>query len=242
MLTITVIKKYIEEAVEQFKEYCPAIELPPIVVCPAANRERARAKILNDCGLAYKEDSLSMLGEVISGDKATKIVLYQAKMKTQAIVNHCVWHELGHILCGDWRRFGLTKDDLDKATIPAYGYGLFNEFVAEYIAYEVNYFQPLAGNYFPNGYLHQAFYASSSLIQYQLAMYYAVLLGDSVFPEEEIYKGEQLISQSAWKIVCQIKNLLYNLTEKEEFWNVDINFLTQLGYLCDMLLRVDFRV
>lgn len=242
MLTITNIKRYIEEAIEQFKEYSPTIEFPPIVVCPSANRANARAKILSDCGLDYKEDSLSMLGEVISGSKATKIVLYQAIMRTQAIVNHCVWHELGHILFGNWSRFGLTKEDMDRATIPAYGYGLLNEFMAEYIAYEVNNYQPLAGNYFPNGYLYQAFYESDDLIQYKLSMYYAILLGDSVFPEEEIEKGAEIISPSAWRIVCQIRNLLYNLTKADEFWNVDINFLTQLGYLCDMLLRVDFRV
>lgn len=237
MMTITEIKLYIETAVIKFKDYFPEINIPPIVVCPSAKRKQARDKILQECGLSYKEDSLSTLAEVVSGEKMTKIVLYQARMKSGNIVNHCVWHELGHILFGDEKQFGITKSDFQKGTLAAYGYGLFNEFIAEYTAYVVNDFQPLAGNYLPNAYLHQAFYSGDCLIQYYLSQYYAVILGDETISDEVFNNGKTVITPQEWGIVHYIMSLLFKQTEKEEFWKVDYEFLKTLGYLCDKLLK-----
>ncbi len=238
MLNITEIRKYIDVAVGIFLDKYPNVIVPPFVVCPASRRNIVREKVLKDCGLDFKEDDRGTEAEVITGPIATKILVYQSRIKTENMVRHCVWHELGHIVFGDEKQFNI---DLEQDTPLRSGYALFNEFIAEYIAYTVNDFNHLSGSYLPNGYLSNVFYNGyCELDLYWLSRYYAIALGDETIDFEKIKDGEKIVPPHTWSYICQIMNMLMDQVEKEEYWVVDIEYLETIGSLYDQLFHVVF--
>ena len=67
-----------------------------------------RNKVLQECGVGYKEDEYGTDGEVIHGPLGTQVLLYQSMMKFKMRVCHALWHEFGHILFGDEKQFGIN--------------------------------------------------------------------------------------------------------------------------------------
>lgn len=91
--------------------------------------------MLHECGVTHKEDTYGIEAEVISGLYATQIIIYQSMMKSRERVYHAVWHELGHIMFGNYEDF---KIDIDLDTPLRSGYAVVNEFMVEYIAFFIN--------------------------------------------------------------------------------------------------------
>lgn len=117
MLRITEIKIYGDKAIERFKELFIGFEPPKIVVVSASRRQAVRNKVLRECGLDYKEDLYGTDAEVIDGPLDRQILLYQSMMKSEKQVCHAIWHELGHILFGNEKQYGI---DIEKDNINAF--------------------------------------------------------------------------------------------------------------------------
>jgi hypothetical protein len=98
--------------------------------------------------------------EVIVGPCGKQILIYQSMMKTKQQVFHALWHEFGHILFGDEKQYGINFED---DTPMRSGYAVFNEFVAEYIAYTVNDAEPFRNAMRSHIYLQMAFQQKSSI-------------------------------------------------------------------------------
>ncbi len=238
MLNITEIEKYIDVAVEMFLQLYPDAIVPQIVVCPASRRNIIRNRTLKECGLEYKDDDRETGAEVISGPLDTKIIIYQARVKTEGMVRHCIWHELGHIIFGDEKTFNI---DLNKDTPLLSGYGIFNEFIAEYIAYTVNDFKPLSGTFGVNGYLSNALLNDyCDIDQYWLSRYYAIVIGDSTISDEEFYRGKELVPNDIWVETINLMKILFEQTDKDEFWKVDTKYLEEVGEQYEYLFHIVF--
>lgn len=113
MLNITEIKTYIVKAINIFNEYFDGFKVPKIVVVSASRRRAVRNKVLQECGVPYKEDMYGTDGEVIDGPLGRQILFYQSMMKSEHQVCHALWHELGHILFGN-EMFNMLNEQLKK--------------------------------------------------------------------------------------------------------------------------------
>ena len=188
MLNITEIKTYITKALERFNDVFIGFESPKIVVVSASRRQVVRAKALQECGINYKEDLYGTDAEVIDGPLGKQILLYQSMMKTERQVCHVLWHEFGHIIFGNEKQYGI---DFNVDTPMRSGYAVFNEFMAEYIAYVVTEGEGF-GVYNPNMYLQMAFQERGTINPYWLSRYMAIIVGDSTVSDEfEPDRGSQ---------------------------------------------------
>lgn len=233
MLSITLIKKSIDDAVNVFSNKFTAFNIPVIRVCPASRRKVVRDKILEECGV-YKEDSYGTEAEVISGPLDTQIVVYQSMMKYEHQVYHAVWHELGHIMFGSEKKFGV---DLECDTPLRSGYAVVNEFMAEFIAYFVNERKPFPTAQRANIYLQMAF-QEGIVFPYWLSRYYAIIMGDKTISVSDVDEGKNYVSPEVWKYIMLIMNLLLEQVSTEDFWKVDNNYLEKAGYFYDELFHI----
>lgn len=233
MLSMTLIKKCIDDAVNIFSEKFTAFDIPVIKVCPASRRKVVRDKILEECGV-YKEDSYGTEAEVISGPLDTQIVVYQSMIKYEHQVYHAVWHELGHIMFGSEKKFGV---DLECDTPLRSGYAVVNEFMAEFIAYSVNERKPFPTAQRANIYLQMAF-QEGIVFPYWLSRYYAIILGDETISVSDVDEGKNYVSPEVWKYIMLIMNLLLEQVSTEGFWKVDNNYLEKAGCFYDELFHI----
>ncbi len=152
------------------------------------------------------------------------------------MVRHCIWHELGHVLFGDEKTFNI---DLNIDTPLRSGYAVFNEFIAEYIAFTVNDFKPLSGTFGVNGYLSNAILNSyGDIIPYWLSRYYAIVIGDSTISDEEFYRGKELVPNDIWVEIINLMRILFEQTEKDECWKVNTEYLEKVGEHYDYLFHL----
>jgi len=235
MLNITEIKTHIATAVRVFQENIPGVEIPKIVVVSSSRRQAVRDRALAECG-TVKEDAYGTSGEVIHGPLDTQILVYQSMLKCESQVLHTVWHELGHILFGTEKDYGI---DLNLDTPLRSGYALFNEFLAEYVALFLNGNERFGNVYNPNMYLQMAV-QGNNVTPYWLSFYYAIMVGDNTVEESRFLEGEQYLTPKAWNNIKYIMNMLFDQTDKEEFWKVDHEFLINLGKAFDNLYHVVF--
>lgn len=233
MLSMTLIKRCIDDAVNIFSNKFTAFNIPTIRVCPASRRKIVRDKILEECGID-KEDSYGTEAEVISGPLNTQIVVYQSMMKYEHQVYHAVWHEIGHIVFGDEKTFGV---DLECDTRLRSGYAVVNEFMAEFIAYSVNGRKPFPMAQRANIYLQMAF-QEGIVFPYWLSRYYAIILGDKTISVSDVDEGKNYVSPEVWKYILLIMNMLLEQVSTEEFWKVDNYFLEKAGCFYDELFHI----
>lgn len=158
-------------------------------------------------------------------------------MKTKQQVFHALWHEFGHILFGDEKQYGINFED---DTPMRSGYAVFNEFVAEYIAYTVNDAEPFRNAMGSHIYLQMAFHEERTINPYWLSRYFAIVLGDSTISEDEFAFGQSLVSPAVWNYINQILNVLISQIKKPDFWIVDAEFLETLGCLFDDMFHLVF--
>jgi len=237
MLNISEIKTYINKAIERFNEIFPGIEPPKVVVIPASRRQAVRNKVLCTCGLDYKEDLYGTDAEVIDGPLDRQILLYQSMMKCERQVCHALWHEFGHIVFGNEKQYGI---DLSEDTPLRSGYAMFNEFIAEYIAYEISRGEGF-GAYNPNMYLQMAFQKEGIVNPYWLSRYFAIIAGDSNVSEEIITDGENYVTPTVWKYLSEMFKLIDKQLMKKDYWKATPKFIEKLGILYDDLFSVVFK-
>lgn len=237
MLTITEIKSYISEAITQYQSVYVDADIVPVTVCSASRRRAVRNRVINECGLDYKEDAYGTDAEVIFGPNGKQILIYQSMMKTKQQVFHALWHEFGHLLSGDEKQYGIN---LERDTPMRSGYAVFNEFVAEYIAYTVNDAEPFRNAMGSHIYLQMAFQEERTINSYWLSRYFAIVLGDSTVSEDEFAFGQSLVSPAVWNYINQILNVLISQIKKPDFWITDAEFLETLGCLFDDMFHLVF--
>ena len=237
MLTITEIKSYISEAITKYQSVYVGADIFPITVCPSSRRQAVRDRVIKECGLDYKEDLYGTDAEVIDGPCGKQILIYQSMMNTKQQVFHALWHELGHLLSGDEKQCGIN---LERDTPMRSGYAVFNEFVAEYIAYAVNDAEPFRNAMGSHIYLQMAFHEERTINPYWLSRYFAVVLGDSTVSEDEFAFGQSLVSPAVWNYINQILNVLISQIKKPDFWIADAEFLETLGCLFDDMFHLVF--
>lgn len=237
MLSITEIKSYIADATERFQVVYEGAEIVPVVVCPSSRRSAVRNKVLSECGLTYKEDIYGTDAEVINGPLGMRILIYQSLTKSKRQVFHALWHEFGHILYGDETQYGIdTRQDTPMRS----GYAIFNEFIAEYIAYTVNEMEPFSNSLGAHIYLQMAFQSSHDINPYWLSRYFAVVLGDATVSDEEFTSGQQYVTPVIWHCINQMVALLVEQIKKPDFWIADAEYIEKLGTMFDEMYHLVF--
>lgn len=229
MLNITEIKEYVAKATGQFCQVFIGFQAPKIVIVSASRRQIVRARVLQECGLDYKDDAYGTDGEVIDGPLGKQILLYQSMMKSEKRVCHTLWHEFGHIIFGNEKQYGI---DFDMLTPMLSGYAILNEFMAEYIAHVASNGKGF-GIYNPNMYLQMAFQESRTIIPYWLSMYFAIVMGDSTISERFIEDGPELIGDTLWTYVADMFTMLNEQLKKEKFWEISPDFVEEFGSIFD---------
>jgi len=229
MLNITEIKKYIASAVEEFKEEFADFEVPNVVVVPSSRRQAVRNRVLQECGVKYKEDLYGTDAEVINGPLGMQVLVYQSMMKYEQQVYHAIWHEFGHILFGDEKQFGI---DLSVDTPMRSGYAVFNELIAEYIAHFMTGGEGF-GTYNPNMYLQMAFQEEGTINPYWLSRYMAIIMGDNNVRPEFVQAGAGYVSPEVWACLVDMFKMLHVQFKKDEFWKVSAEFIEEFGQLFD---------
>lgn len=237
MLNITEIKTYITKALERFNDVFIGFESPKIVVVSASRRQVVRAKALQECGINYKEDLYGTDAEVIDGSLGKQILLYQSMMKTERQVCHALWHEFGHIIFGNEKQYGI---DFNVDTPMRSGYAVFNEFMAEYIAYVLTEGEGF-GVYNPNMYLQMAFQERGTINPYWLSRYMAIIVGDSTVSDEFVADGAKYVSSTVWKYLAEMFDMIDEQLQKDDFWNVAAEFIEELGLLYDDMFSAVYR-
>ena len=237
MLNITEIKTYIAKAVERFNEVFIGFGPPKIVVIPASRRQAVRAKVLQECGVDYKEDLYGTDAEVIDGPLGKQILLYQSMMKTGRQVCHALWHEFGHIIFGSEKQYRM---DFNVDTPMRSGYAVFNEFMAEYIAYVVTGGEGF-GVYNPNMYLQMAFQEKGTINPYWLSRYMAIIVGDSTVPDKFVADGAKYVSPTIWKCLAEMFDMIDEQLQKDDFWKAAPEFIEDLGCLYDDMFSAAYR-
>ncbi len=237
MLNISEIKTCINKAIERFNEVFPCIEPPKVVVIPASRRQIVRNKVLRDCGLVYKEDLYGTDAEVIDGPLDRQILLYQSMMKCERQVCHALWHEFGHVVFGNEKQYGI---DLAEDTPLRSGYAVFNEFIAEYIAYEISRGEGF-GPYNPNMYLQMAFQKERIVNPYWISRYFAIIAGDSNVSKEIVTDGENYVTATVWKYLLEMFKIIDKQLMEKDYWKATPKFIEKLGILYDDLFSVVFR-
>ena len=237
MLNITEIKTYITKALERFNDVFIGFESPKIVVVSASRRQVVRAKALQECGINYKEDLYGTDAEVIDGPLGKQILLYQSMMKTERQVCHALWHEFGHIIFGNEKQYGI---DFNVDTPMRSGYAVFNEFMAEYIAYVVTEGEGF-GVYNPNMYLQMAFQERGTINPYWLSRYMAIIVGDSTVSDEFVADGAKYVSSTVWEYLAEMFDMIDEQLQKDDFWNVAAEFIEEFGRLYDDVFSVVYR-
>ena len=237
MLNMTEIKTYINKAVGRFEKSFTSFEPPKIVVVPASRRQAVRNKVLRECGLGYKEDLYGTDAEVIDGPLDKQIVLYQSMMKSERQVCHALWHEFGHIVFGNEKQYGI---DIAEDTPMRSGYAVFNEFIAEYIAYVVSDGEGF-GVYNLNIYLQLAFQEERTINPYWLSRYMAIIVGDSKVSDECVTEGAEYVKPIAWNYLTEMFRMIDKQLKKDNFWKTTPTFIEELGSLYDDMFSAVFR-
>jgi len=234
MLTITEIKTYIANAIEIFNEYFEGFEAPKIVVVSASRRQAVRNKVLQECGVPYKEDMYGTDGEVIDGPLGRQILLYQSMMKSERQVYHALWHEFGHILFGNEKQYCI---DFSIDTPMRSGYAVLNELMAEYIAHYVSGGEGF-GIYNPNMYLQMAFQEQGTINPYWLSRYIAIILGDNTVRDEFVQAGAGYVPPEVWIYIVKMFKKLNTQLKKDEFWKASPKFIEDFGKLFDEMFHL----
>ena len=237
MFNITEIKTSINKAIERFQKVFTDFEPPKIVVIPASKRQAVRNKVLRECGIDYKEDLYGTDAEVIDGRLTQQIVVYQSMMKSERQVCHALWHEFGHIVFGNEKQYGIN---LAEDTPMRSGYAVFNEFIAEYIAYLVSDREGF-GVYNPNMYLQLAFQEEGTINPYWLSRYMATIVGDSMVSDECVVEGTEYVKPIVWNYLTEMFRMIDKQLKKENFWKATPSFIEDLGTLYDDMFSVVFR-
>ena len=237
MRNITEIKTSINKAVEHFEKDFKDFEPPKIVVVPASRRQSVRNKVLRECGLDYKEDLYGTDAEVIDGPLDKQIVVYQSMMKSERQVCHALWHEFGNIVFGNEKQYGIN---LVEDTPMRSGYAVFNEFIAEYIAYLVSDREGF-GVYNPNMYLQLAFQEEGTINPYWLSRYMATIVGDSKISDECVAEGAEYVKPIVWNYLTEMFRMIDKQLKKDDFWKATSPFIEDLGTLYDDMFSVVFR-
>ena len=237
MLKITEIKAYIAKGIERFNEAFIGFEVPKIVVVSESRRQAVRAKVLQECGAEYKDDSRDTEGEVIDGLFGKQILLYQCRLKTERQVYHTLWHEFGHIIFGNEKQYGI---ELNVDTPMRSGYAVFNEFMAEYIAYVVTDGKGF-GVYNPNMYLQMAFQEERNINPYWLSRYMAIIVGDSTVPDEFVADGAKYVSSTVWGYLAGMFDMIDEQLQKRDFWKATSEFIEDFGCLYDDMFSAVYR-
>ena len=237
MLRITEIKIYGDKAIERFKELFIGFEPPKIVVVSASKRQAVRNKVLRECGLDYKEDLYGTDAEVIDGPLDRQILLYQSMMKSEKQVCHALWHELGHVLFGNEKQYGI---DIEEDTSMRSGYAVFNEFIAEYIAHVVSDGEGF-GIYNPNMYLQLAFQEEGTINPYWLSRYMAIIAGDSNVSDECVAEGAEYVKPVVWNYLTEMFRMIDKQLKKDDFWKATPTFIEELGSIYDDMFSVVFK-
>lgn len=237
MLKIAEIRVYKDKAIERFKEVFAGFDPPKIVVVPTSKRQAVRCKVLRECGLDYKEDLYGTDAEVIDGPLGKQIVLYQSVMKSERQVCHALWHELGHIVFGNEKQYGIN---LAEDTPMRSGYAVFNEFIAEYIAYLVSDREGF-GIYNPNMYLQLAFQEEGTINPYWLSRYMAIIAGDSNVSDECVAEGAEYVKPVVWNYLTEMFRMIDKQLKKDDFWKATPTFIEELGSIYDDMFSVVFK-
>ena len=237
MLKITEIKMYKDKALKRFVGIFTGFKSPKIVVVPASKRQAVRCKVLRECGLEYKEDLYGTDAEVIDGPLDRQILLYQSMMKSEKQIYHAIWHELGHILFGNEKQYGI---DIENDTPMRSGYAVFNEFIAEYIAHVVSNGEGFE-IYNPNMYLQLAFQEERTINPYWLSRYMAIIAGDSNVSDECVAAGADYVKPVVWNYVTEMFRMVDKQLKKDNFWKAESAFIENLGTLYDNMFSVVFR-
>lgn len=237
MLKNAEIRVYKDKAIERFKEVFTGFDPPKIVVVPTSKRQAVRCKVLRECGLDYKEDLYGTDAEVIDGPLGKQILLYQSMMKSEKQVCHAIWHELGHILFGNEKQYGI---DIEKDTSMRSGYAVFNEFIAEYIAHVVSDGEGF-GIYNPNMYLQLAFQEERTIKPYWLSRYMAIISGDSNVSDECVSAGAEYVKPVVWNYLTEMFKMIDEQLRKDSFWKATPTFIEELGSLYDNMFSAIFR-
>lgn len=237
MLKIIEIKMYKDKALKRFVGIFTGFKSPKIVVVPASKRQAVRCKVLRECGLEYKEDLYGTDAEVIDGPLDRQILLYQSMMKSEKQVGHTLWHELGHVLFGNEKQYGI---DIEKDTSMHSGYAVFNEFIAEYIAHVVSDGEGF-GIYNPNMYLQLAFQEERTINPYWLSRYMAIIAGDSNVSDECVAEGAEYVKPVVWNYLTEMFKMIDEQLRKDNFWKATPTFIEDFGILYDNMFSVVFR-
>lgn len=233
MLNITEIKKYIASAIDDFKHEFADFEVPNVVVVPSSRRQAVRNRVLQECGVKYKEDLYGTDAEVIRGPLGMQVLVYQSMMKSERQVCHALWHEFGHILFGDEKQYGI---DLNIDTPIRSGYAVLNELIAEYIAHFMTGGEGF-GIYNPNMYLQMAFQEQDTIIPYWLSRYMAIVMGDKNVRPEFIQAVSTYVLPEVWTCIDEMFKMLHMQFKKDEFWKVSSEFIEKFGQLFDNMFH-----
>ncbi len=235
MLNEKEINAYKSIAVEIFKQKYPFIEVPKFVVCPEMGRTQFRERVFRECDAEETPDSDTMSAETVAGKKDLQIIIYQKMMRTEECIRHTLWHELGHLV------FGLSEDygiDISKDTPVRNGYGIVNEFMAEYIAHTVNDYEAFTDDGASYIYMIAAFDQGANIINpYYFSLAMAKMLGDYSTDIEVALEN----SMDVPELAIYIMEELYKQTEKPDFWKVDNEFLEKIGRIYNKLFHECFQ-
>lgn len=234
MLNITEIKKHIANAIDIFNEYFDGFEAPKIVVVSASRRQAIRNKVLQECGVPYKEDVYGTDGEVIDGPLGKQILLYQSMMKRERQVCHALWHEFGHIMFGNEKQYNI---DFAIDTPMRSGYAVLNETIAEYVAHYVSGGEGF-GTYNPNMYLQMAFQEEGTINPYWLSRYMAIILGDNTVRDEFVTAGVNYVLPEVWTCIVEMFKMLNEQIKKDVFWKASEDFVEEFGELFDQMYHI----
>ena len=120
------------------------------------------------------------------------------------------------------------------------GYAVFNEFIAEYIAYTVNNAEPFPNAHRSYIYFQMAFQEKYTINTYWLSRYCAVVLGDATVSEDEFALSQSFVSLSVWKLVNQLLDELATQVRRPNFWIAEARFIEAVGRIFDGMFHEVF--
>lgn len=227
MLKVSEINEKIPAAVELFLDKFPNAEIPEIIVCTAPRKQAVTKKAYDECGLDYNDyqDNKNAAGEAIVGPLGKRVILYQYNIDSSNEMCFVLWHELGHIMLGSETQYGVfSKENTDMRS----GFGLFSEFVAEYIAFTVAERTGL-GIINADNLLERAFSQKRTVKSYWLSHYIAAIMGYDHLKSGFLPLNIPGINYENWCSIVEIKNMLEEQVKKEEFWKPSLQYIEELG-------------
>ena len=266
MISQKQIKEYIPSAVEAFREVMPPVDVPypEFRIASATTLKKVRAELLEMTGstnVNVAEPYTSVM-ETIHGAKGDAVLVYQKYCpEEKAAFEHALWHEMGHFYSTacDKNGFDVYGDQGEhEDKIKETGYRLWTEFVAESISNRVGAkiypdrvfeeeWRPVYGRIQLS--LHNAYNTYPySFSEYDLAFYFATLLTDPIAIEFLKRASENRLDVmdpfSLFRLPKKYKDPIFELYDflkekvaEERFWEIDSDFLDDLG---NLMMRLNY--